>query len=86
MSIRSFVLGNDIDVKISLTFKNTINQNTTVHFNQLDLRQDMLTIQAFNQMEMVWKSDNLEYGMIPYKCLSAGDKIGFIQVCDYSKT
>ena len=49
-------------------------------FASTDLRQDMLTLQAFNQMEDVWKGDQLEYGMIPYKCLSAGDKIGFIQV------
>jgi len=51
-----------------------------------DLRQDMLTLLSLQLMDSVWKSAGLDYGIIPYRCLSTGPSIGLIQVVTNSKT
>ncbi|XP_062889212.1 phosphatidylinositol 4,5-bisphosphate 3-kinase catalytic subunit delta isoform [Mobula hypostoma] len=51
-----------------------------------DLRQDMLTIQMIQLMDVLWKKQGLDYRMIPYACLSTGDKTGVIEVVPHSET
>ncbi|XP_061910272.1 phosphatidylinositol 4,5-bisphosphate 3-kinase catalytic subunit delta isoform isoform X2 [Entelurus aequoreus] len=51
-----------------------------------DLRQDMLTLQMIQLMENLWKKEGLDLRMIPYGCLSTGDKMGFIEVVKNSDT
>lgn len=51
-----------------------------------DLRQDMLTIQMIRLMDVLWKKQGLDYRMIPYGCLSTGDKTGVIEVVPQSET
>ncbi|XP_042199582.1 phosphatidylinositol 4,5-bisphosphate 3-kinase catalytic subunit delta isoform isoform X2 [Callorhinchus milii] len=51
-----------------------------------DLRQDMLTIQMIQLMDVLWKRQGLDYRMIPYACLSTGDKTGLIEVVSRSET
>lgn len=51
-----------------------------------DLRQDMLTLLSLRLMENVWRKSNLDYGLIPYKCLSTGYQIGMIEVVTQSET
>lgn len=53
---------------------------------RLDLRQDMLTLLSLRLMENVWRKSNLDYGLIPYKCLSTGYQIGMIEVVTQSET
>ncbi|XP_057683450.1 phosphatidylinositol 4,5-bisphosphate 3-kinase catalytic subunit delta isoform isoform X2 [Corythoichthys intestinalis] len=51
-----------------------------------DLRQDMLTLQMIQLMENLWKKEGLDLRMIPYGCLSTGNKMGFIEVVKNSDT
>ncbi|XP_049609968.1 phosphatidylinositol 4,5-bisphosphate 3-kinase catalytic subunit delta isoform isoform X3 [Syngnathus scovelli] len=51
-----------------------------------DLRQDMLTLQMIQLMENLWKKEGLDLRMIPYGCLSTGNKMGFIEVVKSSDT
>ncbi|XP_061637533.1 phosphatidylinositol 4,5-bisphosphate 3-kinase catalytic subunit delta isoform isoform X3 [Phyllopteryx taeniolatus] len=51
-----------------------------------DLRQDMLTLQMIQLMENLWKKEGLDLRMIPYGCLSTGNKMGFIEVVRNSDT
>ncbi|GCC34161.1 hypothetical protein chiPu_0012634 [Chiloscyllium punctatum] len=51
-----------------------------------DLRQDMLTIQMIQLMDVLWKKQGLDYRMIPYACLSTGDKTGVIEVVSHAET
>ncbi|XP_077370871.1 phosphatidylinositol 4,5-bisphosphate 3-kinase catalytic subunit delta isoform [Festucalex cinctus] len=51
-----------------------------------DLRQDMLTLQMIRLMENLWKKEGLDLRMIPYGCLSTGNKMGFIEVVKNSDT
>uniref|UniRef100_A0AAX7TIT1 phosphatidylinositol-4,5-bisphosphate 3-kinase n=1 Tax=Astatotilapia calliptera TaxID=8154 RepID=A0AAX7TIT1_ASTCA len=52
----------------------------------LDLRQDMLTLQMIQLMENLWKKEGLDLRMIPYGCLSTGNKMGLIEVVKNSDT
>ncbi|KAG8142360.1 hypothetical protein E2320_006288 [Naja naja] len=45
-----------------------------------DLRQDMLTLQMIQLMDILWKQEGLDLRMTPYGCLSTGDKMGLIEV------
>nr|WEL12771.1 phosphatidylinositol-4,5-bisphosphate 3-kinase catalytic subunit alpha/beta/delta [Halisarca dujardinii] len=45
-----------------------------------DLRQDMLTLQIIGIMDSLWHLEGLDMQMMPYGCLSTGDKIGVIEV------
>lgn len=40
----------------------------------------MLTLLSLRLMDSVWKSAGLDYGIIPYRCLSTGPLLGLIQV------
>jgi len=51
-----------------------------------DLRQDMLTLLSLRLMDNVWKKAGLDYGIIPYKCLSTGHMVGLIEVVTESET
>ncbi|XP_023685988.1 phosphatidylinositol 4,5-bisphosphate 3-kinase catalytic subunit delta isoform [Paramormyrops kingsleyae] len=51
-----------------------------------DLRQDMLTLQMIELMEILWKKEGLDLRMIPYGCLSTGNKTGLIEVVKNSDT
>uniref|UniRef100_A0A8C6PJX0 phosphatidylinositol-4,5-bisphosphate 3-kinase n=1 Tax=Nothobranchius furzeri TaxID=105023 RepID=A0A8C6PJX0_NOTFU len=51
-----------------------------------DLRQDMLTLQMIHLMEDLWKKEGLDLRMIPYGCLSTGNKMGLIEVVKHSDT
>uniref|UniRef100_A0A8C4I7Z9 phosphatidylinositol-4,5-bisphosphate 3-kinase n=1 Tax=Dicentrarchus labrax TaxID=13489 RepID=A0A8C4I7Z9_DICLA len=51
-----------------------------------DLRQDMLTLQMIQLMENLWKKEGLDLRMIPYACLSTGNKMGLIEVVKNSDT
>ena len=37
-------------------------------------------------MDKVWKKAGLDYGIIPYKCLSTGRNVGLIEVVTESET
>uniref|UniRef100_A0A8C4WL05 phosphatidylinositol-4,5-bisphosphate 3-kinase n=1 Tax=Gopherus evgoodei TaxID=1825980 RepID=A0A8C4WL05_9SAUR len=51
-----------------------------------DLRQDMLTLQMIQLMDVLWKQEGLDLRMTPYGCLSTGDKTGLIEVVLHSDT
>lgn len=51
-----------------------------------DLRQDMLTLQMIQLMDVLWKQEGLDLRMTPYGCLSTGDKTGLIEVVMRSDT
>ncbi|KAK6472347.1 phosphatidylinositol 4,5-bisphosphate 3-kinase catalytic subunit delta isoform-like [Huso huso] len=51
-----------------------------------DLRQDMLTLQMIQLMDVLWKQEGLDLRMIPYGCLSTGNKTGLIEVVSNSDT
>ncbi|KAK5619422.1 Phosphatidylinositol 4,5-bisphosphate 3-kinase catalytic subunit delta isoform [Crenichthys baileyi] len=51
-----------------------------------DLRQDMLTLQMIRLMENLWKKEGLDLRMIPYGCLSTGNKSGLIEIVKNSDT
>uniref|UniRef100_H9GJU9 phosphatidylinositol-4,5-bisphosphate 3-kinase n=1 Tax=Anolis carolinensis TaxID=28377 RepID=H9GJU9_ANOCA len=51
-----------------------------------DLRQDMLTLQMIQLMDILWKKEGLDLRMTPYGCLSTGDKTGLIEVVMDSDT
>ncbi|CAL8369312.1 unnamed protein product [Lota lota] len=51
-----------------------------------DLRQDMLTLQMIQLMENLWKKEGLDLRMIPYRCLSTGNKMGLIEVVKNADT
>ncbi|TRZ19456.1 hypothetical protein HGM15179_007659 [Zosterops borbonicus] len=51
-----------------------------------DLRQDMLTLQMIQLMDVLWKQEGLDLRMTPYGCLSTGDRTGLIEVVMHSDT
>ncbi|NXC85686.1 PK3CD kinase, partial [Cercotrichas coryphoeus] len=51
-----------------------------------DLRQDMLTLQMIQLMDILWKQEGLDLRMTPYGCLSTGDRTGLIEVVMHSDT
>jgi len=51
-----------------------------------DLRQDLLTLQMLNSMDVLWKSNNLNLRLNPYGCVCLGDMIGMIEVVLNSDT
>uniref|UniRef100_A0A671U1V1 phosphatidylinositol-4,5-bisphosphate 3-kinase n=1 Tax=Sparus aurata TaxID=8175 RepID=A0A671U1V1_SPAAU len=72
-----------------LMYKNTCAQGDMVGIifkNGDDLRQDMLTLQMIRLMENLWKKEGLDLRMIPYGCLSTGNKMGLIEVVKNSDT
>uniref|UniRef100_A0A3B5QN21 phosphatidylinositol-4,5-bisphosphate 3-kinase n=1 Tax=Xiphophorus maculatus TaxID=8083 RepID=A0A3B5QN21_XIPMA len=72
-----------------LMYKNPLEQADMVGIifkNGDDLRQDMLTLQMIRLMENLWKKEGLDLRMIPYGCLSTGNKTGLIEVVKSSDT
>ena len=51
-----------------------------------DLRQDILILQIITVMDRVWKENNMDMYMLPYKCVATGDKAGMIEIVLNSKT
>ncbi|XP_012891283.1 PREDICTED: phosphatidylinositol 4,5-bisphosphate 3-kinase catalytic subunit delta isoform-like isoform X1 [Dipodomys ordii] len=51
-----------------------------------DLRQDMLTLQMIQLMDILWKKEGLDLRMTPYGCLPTGDRTGLIEVVLHSDT
>lgn len=72
-----------------LMYKNKCMQSETVGIifkNGDDLRQDMLTLQMIQLMDVLWKTEGLDLRMTPYGCLSTGNKTGVIEVVKSSDT
>ncbi len=51
-----------------------------------DLRQDLLTLQLLNNMDALWKQNDLNLRLNPYGCVCLGDMIGMIEVVLNSDT
>jgi len=51
-----------------------------------DLRQDLLTLQMLRIMDTMWKKNNLDLYMQPYRCVAIGDMTGMIEVVLNSDT
>lgn len=45
-----------------------------------DLRQDMLILQILRIMESIWETESLDLCLLPYGCISTGNKIGMIKI------
>uniref|UniRef100_I3K1C8 Phosphatidylinositol 4,5-bisphosphate 3-kinase catalytic subunit gamma isoform n=2 Tax=Oreochromis TaxID=8139 RepID=I3K1C8_ORENI len=45
-----------------------------------DLRQDMLILQILLIMESIWETESLDLCLLPYGCISTGNKIGMIEI------
>ncbi|XP_069833662.1 phosphatidylinositol 4,5-bisphosphate 3-kinase catalytic subunit gamma isoform isoform X2 [Dendropsophus ebraccatus] len=45
-----------------------------------DLRQDMLILQILRIMESIWEGESLDLCLLPYGCISTGNKIGMIEI------
>uniref|UniRef100_A0A674AHA1 Phosphatidylinositol 4,5-bisphosphate 3-kinase catalytic subunit gamma isoform n=1 Tax=Salmo trutta TaxID=8032 RepID=A0A674AHA1_SALTR len=45
-----------------------------------DLRQDMLILQILLIMESIWEEESLDLSLLPYGCISTGNKIGMIEI------
>ncbi|XP_054843829.1 phosphatidylinositol 4,5-bisphosphate 3-kinase catalytic subunit gamma isoform isoform X3 [Eublepharis macularius] len=45
-----------------------------------DLRQDMLILQILRIMESIWEEESLDLCLLPYGCISTGNKIGMIEI------
>ncbi|KAL6051806.1 Phosphatidylinositol 4,5-bisphosphate 3-kinase catalytic subunit gamma isoform [Balamuthia mandrillaris] len=77
-------------VPLWLAFKNadtTADEPVFVIFKSGDdLRQDLLTLQMLRIMDHVWKVDNLDLHLTPYKCIATGDSMGMIEVVLNSDT
>lgn len=51
-----------------------------------DLRQDMLTLQAFKLMESLWLKNNLNLQLSLYDCLTMGFEVGMLEIVRESCT
>ncbi|XP_075071085.1 phosphatidylinositol 4,5-bisphosphate 3-kinase catalytic subunit delta isoform-like isoform X2 [Mixophyes fleayi] len=51
-----------------------------------DLRQDMLVLHMIKLMDHLWKEDGLDLRVIPYGCLSTGERTGLIEAVLQSDT
>ncbi|XP_048097198.1 phosphatidylinositol 4,5-bisphosphate 3-kinase catalytic subunit delta isoform isoform X1 [Alosa alosa] len=72
-----------------LMYKNKWMSSDTVGLifkNGDDLRQDMLALQMIQLMDILWKKEGLDLRMVPYGCLSTGNKTGLIEVVKNSDT
>ncbi|CAL8242415.1 unnamed protein product [Merluccius merluccius] len=45
-----------------------------------DLRQDMLILQILLIMESIWEMESLDLLLLPYGCISTGNRIGMIEI------
>ncbi|XP_053572545.1 phosphatidylinositol 4,5-bisphosphate 3-kinase catalytic subunit gamma isoform isoform X2 [Bombina bombina] len=51
-----------------------------------DLRQDMLILQILRIMQSIWETESLDLCLLPYGCISTGDKIGMIEIVQDATT
>ncbi|XP_063073169.1 phosphatidylinositol 4,5-bisphosphate 3-kinase catalytic subunit gamma isoform [Engraulis encrasicolus] len=51
-----------------------------------DLRQDMLILQILLIMESIWEGESLDLSLLPYGCISTGNKIGMIEIVKDART
>ncbi|KAM4569212.1 phosphatidylinositol 4,5-bisphosphate 3-kinase catalytic subunit gamma isoform 1-T2 [Odontesthes bonariensis] len=51
-----------------------------------DLRQDMLILQILKIMESIWETESLDLCLLPYGCISTGNKIGMIEIVKDANT
>ncbi|KAM3832409.1 phosphatidylinositol 4,5-bisphosphate 3-kinase catalytic subunit gamma isoform [Vipera latastei] len=51
-----------------------------------DLRQDMLILQILRIMASIWEEDSLDLCLLPYGCISTGNKIGMIEIVKDANT
>ncbi|XP_068162690.1 phosphatidylinositol 4,5-bisphosphate 3-kinase catalytic subunit gamma isoform isoform X2 [Antennarius striatus] len=51
-----------------------------------DLRQDMLILQILLIMESIWETESLDLCLLPYGCISTGNKIGMIEIVKDANT
>ncbi|XP_039617126.1 phosphatidylinositol 4,5-bisphosphate 3-kinase catalytic subunit gamma isoform [Polypterus senegalus] len=51
-----------------------------------DLRQDMLILQILLIMESIWETESLDLSLLPYGCISTGNKIGMIEIVKNATT
>jgi len=51
-----------------------------------DLRQDQLTLQVLNVMNMLWKAEDMHLCLSPYGCVCTGDELGMLEVVTNSMT
>jgi phosphatidylinositol-4,5-bisphosphate 3-kinase len=51
-----------------------------------DLRQDQLTLQVLNIMNLLWKREGLNLCLSPYGCVCTGDELGMLEVVTNSQT
>lgn len=51
-----------------------------------DLRQDMLILQILLIMESIWEAESLDLSLLPYGCISTGNKIGMIEIVKDART
>uniref|UniRef100_A0A3P8WMH5 Phosphatidylinositol-4,5-bisphosphate 3-kinase, catalytic subunit gamma n=1 Tax=Cynoglossus semilaevis TaxID=244447 RepID=A0A3P8WMH5_CYNSE len=45
-----------------------------------DLRQDMLILQILLIMDSIWETESLDLCLLPYGCISTGNRIGMIEI------
>ncbi|XP_061922317.1 phosphatidylinositol 4,5-bisphosphate 3-kinase catalytic subunit gamma isoform isoform X2 [Entelurus aequoreus] len=45
-----------------------------------DLRQDMLILQILLIMQSIWETESLDLCLLPYGCISTGNRIGMIEI------
>uniref|UniRef100_A0A672MF58 phosphatidylinositol-4,5-bisphosphate 3-kinase n=1 Tax=Sinocyclocheilus grahami TaxID=75366 RepID=A0A672MF58_SINGR len=69
-----------------LMYKDKYDHVGIIFKNGDDLRQDMLTLQMIQLMDVLWKTEGLDLRMLPYGCLSTGNKTGLIEVVKNSDT
>ena len=49
--------------------------HTGIYSFNLDLRQDMLTLQMIRIMDDIWLNEGMDLRMLPYSCLATGHQV-----------
>uniref|UniRef100_A0A4W4HAJ5 Phosphatidylinositol-4,5-bisphosphate 3-kinase n=1 Tax=Electrophorus electricus TaxID=8005 RepID=A0A4W4HAJ5_ELEEL len=82
------ILQMDFSCSQLYTFKNWLlgSTHTPGSTYPVNLRQDMLTLQMIQLMDVLWKTEGLDLRMVPYGCLSTGNKTGLIEVVKNADT
>lgn len=81
-----FIVWENGDLTKRLTSEATLLNHELIFKNGDDLRQDMLTLQVIRIMDTIWRSESLDFKMIPYSCLVTGCQTGLIEVVKGAKT
>ncbi|KAM7366915.1 hypothetical protein PAMP_014851 [Pampus punctatissimus] len=51
-----------------------------------DLRQDMLILQILVIMQSIWETESMDLCLLPYGCISTGNRIGMIEIVKDANT